>query len=111
MDEIVRAMILHELPAQPSLPEELEAELAAFEHLSDDVLWLLANSTLAEVQQQELAQINETTQRRDLALAEKERQQILLDAYHRILIRRAHAAAILKGRGYEVLGHINSQAE
>jgi hypothetical protein len=33
VDELVREMILHELPGLPSLPDDIETELAAFDHL------------------------------------------------------------------------------
>ena len=33
-------------PELPSLPEDVEAELASFSQLSDDVLWLIARITL-----------------------------------------------------------------
>jgi hypothetical protein len=111
VDELVRAMILHELPGLPSLPEDVEAELAAFDQLSDDVLWLLARNVLPNAQQEELAQLNEESQGRDLTAEEIERQRILLDAYHRALIRRAEAVAILQGRGHDTHGLINSEAE
>jgi hypothetical protein len=50
-------------------------------------------------QQEELASLNEAHQQRDLTPVESARQQALLEAYHRVVIRRAHAAAILKDRG------------
>lgn len=109
VDEVVRAMILHELPGLPALPKEIESELAAFEHLSDDVLWLLAKTTLNATQREELARLNEVSQQRDLTLPEKERQQTLLDNYQRMVVRRAQAAAILQRRGYDVHGLINSR--
>lgn len=46
MPEVVRDLVLQELPGLPPLPQDLEQELAAFTALSDDVLWLLARSTL-----------------------------------------------------------------
>jgi hypothetical protein len=111
VDELVREMILHELPSLPLLPEDLEAELEAFEHLSDDVLWLLAQSTLAVPQQEELANLNEIGQQRDLTVAEQQHQQSLLNAYERAVIRRAQAAALLKVRGHSVSRLTNPQAQ
>ena len=99
VDDLVRAMILHELPGLPSLPEDVESELAAFDHLSDDVLWLSANTPLPMPQQEELANLNEAQQQRDLTPVESVRQQALPETYHRAVIRRAQAAAILKDRG------------
>ena len=102
VDELVREMIQHELPALLPLPKDLEIELAAFERLSDDVLWLLANSTLPVAQQEELASLNEISQQRNLIAGEQQQQQTLLDAYERMLVRRAQAAAVLKARGHNV---------
>lgn len=111
VDELVREMILHELPGLPLLPEDVEAELAAFDRLSDDVLWLLAQSTLGIPQQEELASLNEISQQRDLTLAEQQHQQTLLNAYERVVIRRAQAAAVLKIRGHNVSRLTNYQAQ
>jgi hypothetical protein len=99
VDELVREMILHELPGLPSLPDDIETELAAFDHLSDDVLWLLAHNTLSTAQQEELATLNEAGQQHDLTVAEQQRQQALLDAYDRMVVRRVQAAATLEARG------------
>ena len=107
VDELVRDMIVREEPPLLRLPADVEAELAAFEYLSDDVLWLLATSTMSVAQQEELANLNEEAQRRDLTLMEQERQDALLDVYHRVMVRRAHAALILKGRGYDINQIIN----
>jgi hypothetical protein len=88
--------------AMPSLPEDLEAELAAFDQLTDDALWLLAKSTMCVEQREEIAMLNDAAQRRDLSLEEIERQDALLDVYYRVIVRRAQAAAILKVRGHDV---------
>jgi len=102
VDEIVRAMILQELPELPPLPHALETELEAFGRLSDDVLWLLAKNTLSPSQQAELAELNELSQQRDLTSVEQGRQQTLLALYHQVLVRRAQAAVILKARGHDL---------
>jgi len=96
------------VPTPSPLPADLASELAAFEHLSDDVLWLLATSTLSAEEQEELALLNEAAQQREVTLGERERQDMLLDAYDRVLVRRAHAAAILKGRGHDINRIINN---
>lgn len=102
VDEVVRDLLLQELSGLPPLPVAVEAELAALESLSDDALWLLADSTLTDSQQQELAALNDAAQQRPLTEAEAQRQQELIDAYNRLLVRRAHAASILKGRGHDL---------
>jgi hypothetical protein len=85
-----------------SLPKDREAELAAFNQLSDEALWLLAKTTLSRAQQEELAWLNEAAQQRDLSMVEVERQDTLLDAYNRVIVRRAQAAVLLKERGHDI---------
>jgi hypothetical protein len=96
---IASDLILAELPALPPLPVEIEQELAAFTHLSNEVLALLANSTLSPQELAQLAQLNEQAQAGKLSAAQEERRQQLLDAYDRILVRRAQAALLLRMRG------------
>jgi len=58
------------VPLLPALPQDVEAELAAFTNLSDEVLWLLARNTLTEAEQEELATLNDVAQQRSLTQAE-----------------------------------------
>ena len=100
--EIVRDLVLRELPGLPSLPPDVKTELAAFTGLSNEVLWLLARSIMTEAEQQELARLNDEAQRRPLTEAEQVRQQALVEVYDRVLLRRAQAAALLKARGSDL---------
>lgn len=95
-------MTLSHWPPQPRLPDDVEAELAALPSLSDEVLWLLARSTLTLEEQNTLAFLNSTAKTRTLDPAETERLETLLDLYDRMLVRRAQAAAILQQRGYDL---------
>ena len=100
--DMVRDLIVQDLPGLPPLPLDVESELGAFASLSDTVLWLIARSTLTKTQQSELAQLNHKAQQRSLTERERIRQQKLGDAYDRVLVRRAQAAALLKSRGYDL---------
>jgi hypothetical protein len=61
-------------------------------------------------QQEELARLNEAGRERDLTSEERDQQEILLDAYDRMLVRRAQAMAILKKRGHDIQRLLNSYA-
>lgn len=98
--EVVKDIVLRELPEQPALPADVELELATFAQLSDDVLWMIARSTLTPQQQRKLASLNDKAQRRPLTQAEQTQQQQLIDAYDRAMVRRAQAAYVLKQRGW-----------
>lgn len=98
--DLVRDLILERWDALPPLPPDVEAELEAFHNLSDDVLWLIARTSLTSEEQEELAQLNE--QEEPLAPDQEARRDILLAAYDRIAVRRAQAAVILQSRGYDL---------
>lgn len=100
--ELVRELVLEHWSGLPSLPDDVEAELAAFHQLSDDVLWLVARTTLTPEEQRELAELNDTVQSRPLADDEYNRREALLDSYDRMMIRRAQAAHLLQLRGYDL---------
>ena len=97
--DIVKDLIMRALP---ELPEDVKDELETFKHLSDDVLWLLARSTLSEEEQRDLARLNDEAQRKPLIGSQVQRQRALLDKYDRVLVRRAEAAGVLKARGYDL---------
>jgi len=100
--EVVRDLVVRQTPGLPALPPNVEKELAAFANLSGGVLWLLARTTLPVEDQRELAALNEQAQVRQLTQAELARQQTLIDGYDYVMLRRAHAADILKSRGYDL---------
>jgi len=102
VSDMVRERLLQTWPSLPSLPDDVEMELALFTGLSDDVLWLLARSTLVVSDREELANVNTLAQQRVLTELEQARQQVLLDAYDRVMVRRAQAALLLKLRGYDI---------
>ena len=100
--DLVRELILDNWSGLPLLPDDVETELAAFHKLSDDVLWLVARTTLSPEEQEELADLNDEAQSRNLTDGEEVRREVLLDTYDRVMIRRAQAAAILQSRGYDL---------
>ena len=102
VEDVVRDLVVREVTPLPSLPDDVEEELAAFQHLSDDVLLLLAQSTLSPEQQNEIAQLNEEAQLRTLAPAEQSKQDHLIALYERTIVRRAEASKVLKERGYDL---------
>lgn len=97
--DILKDLIMRALP---ELPEDVKDELGSFKHLSDDVLWLLARSTLSAEEQYDLAKLNDEAQRRPLTGSQVQRQQALIDKYNRALVRRAEAARVLQTRGYDL---------
>jgi hypothetical protein len=99
---MVRELILQGWHSLPRLPEDVEAELTTFINLSDEVLWVLARSTLTKVEREALADLNYQAKRRSLTDKEVARREALLAAYDRTMMRRAQAALLLKSRGYDL---------
>lgn len=100
--DLVRDLILEHWNMTPPLPEDLEEELAAFRNLSDDILWLIARTTLSESEQAELAELNAMAHERMLTAAEEVRQDFLLSFYEKAMVRRGQAAIVLQSRGYDL---------
>ena len=84
------------------LPDDLRVELKAMALLSDSALWALASSSLTPDEKQRLDSLNGDGNQRMLSQAEQVEQAQLLDAYDAMLLRRGHAAVLLKRRGYDV---------
>lgn len=102
VEDLIRELVIQNWQPLPRLPDDVEAELAVFPNLSNEVLWLLARSTLTAEEQNTLAALNSAAKMRALASAEAERLETLLDLYDRMLVRRAQAATILQQRGYDL---------
>ncbi len=87
---------------EDELPLALRLELNAMAFLSDSALWALASSSLTPDEWQQLKTLNASGGERLLSVTEQAEQTKLLDAYDAMLLRRAHAAVLLKQRGYDV---------
>jgi hypothetical protein len=102
VDEVLANTINATLIAPAGLPDDLAGELAAMRLLSDRALQAAAHPSLAPAQQHRLQQLNHTAGERTLTPTEAAEQTALLAAYHRSVLRRAQALAILAERGYPV---------
>ncbi|PKO21807.1 MAG: hypothetical protein CVU38_12740 [Chloroflexi bacterium HGW-Chloroflexi-1] len=98
--EILASTIDAALVAPPGLPDALGGELAAMRLLSDQALWSAVYPSFSPAQQHRLRQLNHTAGERLLTQAEATEQAALLAAYHRSVLRRAQALAILAERGH-----------
>ncbi|NOT54237.1 MAG: hypothetical protein HOP18_06490 [Deltaproteobacteria bacterium] len=90
------------LPVMSNLPPEVANELAAMHLLSDAALWAATSPSLPLTEEARLTQLNAEAGERDLTPAEEAEQQRLITAYHRSVLRRAKALAILSQRGHSI---------
>ena len=82
------------------LPADLANELSAMHLFSDEALWAATHPRLSPAEQVHLSLLNHKAGERPLTQAEAAEQEHLLTAYHRSVLRRAKALAILAQRGH-----------
>jgi len=100
VEDVLIAAINAVLVEPPGLPTDLANELAAMYLFSDDALWAATRPSLSPAEQSRMSQLNHTAGERPLTKAEQAEQEHLLAAYHRSVLRRAKALAILAQRGH-----------
>lgn len=95
--------LAQEQAALPALPVSVKEELSALFHLSDELLWLVARSTLTQEQSDRLVHLNWKAQTvQGLTEVEVEEQAKLVELDQRTLVRRTAAANLLKQRGHNI---------
>lgn len=100
VEDVLVSTVNAALVEPPDLPTDLANELAAMHLFSDDALQAAAQPSLSSSEQLRLSQLNDLAGERPLTQAETDEQTDLLAAYHRSVLRRAKALAILAQRGY-----------
>lgn len=102
VEEVLAATLNAALPEPSGLPPDLADELASMHLFSDDALWAATEPSLSPTEQSRLGQLNRIAGQRPLTKAENAEQEQLLAAYHRSVLRRARALAILAQRGHPI---------
>ena len=110
VEEVLVTTVNAALPEQRDLPAGLANELAAMNLFSDEALWAAAEPSLSPAEQRRLSQLNRSAEDRPLTKAEGAEQRQLLLAYHRSVLRRAKALAILAQRGHPLPDQAELQA-
>jgi hypothetical protein len=100
-------VVLHALqagspPTWDDAPAEFQTYLAALDRLDNDALWRIVRSSRSELdleRYQELLDLNADGELTDAERRELEHLRTLADRH---VLRKAHAAALLRWRGYQV---------
>jgi hypothetical protein len=90
------------LPLVPEVPPEIAHELTAMHLFSDEALWAATAPSLSPTEETRLTQLNSAATKRALTRAEQAEQHGLIAAYHRSVLRRAKALALLAQRGHQL---------
>jgi plasmid stability protein len=102
VEDVVTQTLARSLPptAEPNLPPAVQAELNAMEQLSDEALWTIARSTAND---DKVALYDLLVERQDAGMLTPEGRSLLTqlrDAADALMLRKAHAYALLQSRGY-----------
>jgi hypothetical protein len=100
-DIALHALRLGSPPAWDDVPPEFQVDLAALDRMDDDALWALAKARLTAdfERRDELLEKNAEGQLSPVERAELERLRHQEDLF---MLRKAHAAALLRWRGHAV---------
>ena len=102
VEEVAATSLEAALPAEENLPLDIANELAAMHLFNDEALMSATAPSFSPTEEDRLNQLNTAAGERDLTPAEEAEQQSLITAYHRSVLRRAKALAILAQRGRQV---------
>lgn len=84
------------------LPDDMVTDIAAFALLNDSALWRIARRTMAPDHYQRLDELLTQQKQRALEASQQQALDSYLAEYDTIVLQRAHAAVLLKQRGYDL---------
>jgi uncharacterized protein YnzC (UPF0291/DUF896 family) len=96
------------VPAIADLPGGFADAISQLSVLDDEALWRAARSHLSATAARKLERLNRKQQREGLTDTEIQAQATLLRQYERAMLVRAQAASLLKQRGHDVSGLLQS---
>jgi hypothetical protein len=89
-------------PDWADAPAEFQTELAEMDRLSDDALWRIARKNKLAPEMDRYNQLLEKDEQGELTETERLELQRLRSETDRFVLRKAHAAVLLRWRGHSV---------
>lgn len=86
----------------PKLPEDEQAELDALQHLSDDALWTIARSVMAQEIEARMQILMDKNTHGTISDDEYAELESFVERGDQLMLRKAEAMAILTQRGYTI---------
>ena len=90
-------------PRWDDVPVQFQTELAALDRLDDKALWQIARSQQSDHEMDRYEALLYKNANETLTPAEKDELNILRQKADLLMLRKAHAAALLRWRGYQLL--------
>ncbi len=101
-DVLLHAVQVGSPPRWDDAPAEFQADLAALDRLGDETLWHIVRSRTTPTEMERYQELLDKNANDTLAAEERDELAKLRWEYDRSMLRKAHAAALLRWRGYQV---------
>jgi len=102
-DVLLHAVQVGSPPGWDDAPAEFQADLAALDRLDDAALWRIARSGMTEAEMERYQELLDKNANDALVGEERDELVNLRVQADRLMLCKAHAAALLRWRGYQVL--------
>lgn len=100
---ILRALNLGSPPTWDDVPPEFQLDLAGLDKMNDEALWAVARSRREPAELVRYDELLEKNAEGALTSAEHDELARLREEADRFMLRKAHAAALLRWRGHRVV--------
>jgi hypothetical protein len=90
-------------PRWDDAPAEFQADLAALDRLDDEALWRIARSRMTEADMERYQELLDKNANDALMAEERDELVSLRIEADRLMLRKAHAVALLRWRGRQLL--------
>lgn len=99
---LLHALRLGSPPSWDDVPAEYQADLGALDRMDDAALWPIARSRRSPADMARYDELLERNQEGGLSEAERAELTRLRQEQDRFMLRKAHAAALLRWRGHRL---------
>mgnify|MGYP001606101204 CR=1 FL=1 len=89
-------------PGWNDIPAEFQADVATLDRLDDTALWRIARQKYSETEMKMYQDLLDKNADGSISEAEKQKLQTLRIEGDRFMLRKAHAAALLRWRGHQI---------
>jgi hypothetical protein len=101
-DVLLHAVEMGSPPNWENAPAEFQTDLASLDRLNDEALWQIARSRRTEVEMGRYQELLDKNTEGTLTEAERHELDQLRTEADRFMLRKAHAAALLRWRGHKL---------
>lgn len=101
-DVLLHAVEVGSPPGWDDVPADFQNDLAALDRLDDKTLWQIARSQQSTGDMDRYEELLQQNANDALTTAERDELTLLRREADRFMLRKAHAAALLRWRGYQL---------